>query len=95
MAESTLRKTFTTKTPYGGKTKKKKRGRPSSQKKALPIDARQKGVTARVGKGYRRVSPSGSITAHERGLVIKPKTGQGGGKPLGKGRSKLRKRSVS
>ena len=89
MAEGTLRKTFTTKTPYGGKTKKKKR------KKALPIGARQKGVTARVGKGYRRVSPSGSITAHERGLVIKPKTGKGAGKPLGKGRSKLRKRSVS
>ena len=89
MAEGTLRKTFTTKTPYGGKTKKKKR------KKALPIDARQKGVTARVGKGYSRVSPSGSITAHERGLVINPKTGKGAGKPLGKGRSKLRKRSVS
>ena len=70
-------------------SKKKKR------KKALPIDERQKGVTARVGKGYRRVSPSGSITAHERGLGIKPKRGKGAGKPLGKGSSKLRKRSVS
>ena len=86
----TLRKTFTTKTTYGGKTKRKK------IKKSLPVSAAAKGVTARAGKAYKRVPTSGSVTAHERGLVIKPKTYKGKKrKPLDKGKSRLRKNGRS
>ena len=81
-----LRKTFTTKTPYGGKTKRKK------IKKSLPLNAAKKGVTGRVGKATLRRS---GVTAHETGLVRKPKTFKGAGKPLNKGRSKLKKNQRS
>ena len=71
---------------YTGKTTQVKR------KKALPLSAAAKGVTGRVGKGTLRRS---GVTAHERGLVIKPKTYKGAGKPLNKGRSKLKKNKRS
>ena len=84
-----LRKTFTTKTPYGGKTKRKK------IKKKFPLSAATKGVTATVGKAYKRVPASGAVTAHERGLVKKRTTSKGAGKPLNKGRSRLKKNQRS
>ena len=80
-----LKKTF--KSPgYAGKTTQVKR------KKALPLRAEVKGVLGTVGKGTVRRS---GVTAHERGLVIKPKTYKGAGKPLNKGRSKLKKNKRS
>ena len=80
-----LKQTF--KSPgYTGKTTQVKR------KKALPLSAAAKGVTGRVGKATLRRS---GVTAHERGLVIKPQTYKGAGKPLDKGKSKLRKKKVN
>ena len=61
-------------------------------KKAFPLSAAVKGVIGRVGKGTVR---RGGVTAHERGLVIKPKTYEGAGKPLDKGKSRLRKKGRS
>ena len=80
-----LKKTF--KSPgYAGKTTQVKR------KKALPLSAAAKGVTGRLGKGTLRRS---GVTAHETDLVRKPKTYKGAGKPLNKGRSKLKKNKRS
>ena len=81
-------KGFKSKGFVSGKKIKKK-------KKALPLSATAKGVTARIGKGYKRVPKIGDITAHESvGVASKRKTYKGAGKPLDKGRSKLRKRRV-
>ena len=78
-------KGFKSKGFVSGKKKKK-------IKKALPLSAAAKGVIGRVGKATLRRS---GVTAHERGLVIKPKTYKGAGKPLDKGKSKLRKKKVN
>ena len=84
--QQALKKTF--KSPgYTGKTTQVKR------KKALPLSAATKGVTGRLGKATLR---RGGVTAHERGLVIKPKTYKGKKKkPLDKGKSRLRKNGRS
>ena len=82
-----LRKTFKSKT-YSGKTTQGK------GKQALPLDARLKGDIGRVGQWSTRVPKGGWPAITELPFRKKAKFKGKKKKPLDKGQSRLRKRSV-